>query len=246
MPAPATTNDFLSLTRQSGLLDAKDLDAYLRARNGAMPDTPSALAAEMVREGLLTGFQAGQFLKGKWRGFVIAGKYKLLEHLGSGGMANVFLCEHVTMHRRVALKVLPPSQAKDPGVVERFYREARAVATLDHPNIVRAHDIDRDDKTHFIVMEYVDGSSLQDIVKKRGPLAIGRAANYIRQAAVGLDAAHRAGVVHRDIKPGNILVDRSGTVKILDMGLARFFRDDGDDITKKFDENCVLGTADYC
>jgi serine/threonine protein kinase len=246
MPAPATTEEFLSLTRQSGLLDENELAGYLHSLDGALPGTPAALAAQMVRAGLLTGFQAGQFLKGKWRGFVIAGKYKLLEHLGSGGMANVFLCEHVTMHRRVALKVLPPAQAKDAGVVERFYREARAVATLDHPNIVRAHDIDRDDKTHFLVMEYVDGSSLQDIVKKHGPLPIERAAHYVRQAAVGLDAAHHAGLVHRDIKPGNILVDRSGTVKILDMGLARFFRDDGDDLTKKFDENCVLGTADYC
>jgi eukaryotic-like serine/threonine-protein kinase len=246
MPAPATTDDFLSLTRQSGLLDEKDLEAYLRTRGEVLPASPSDLAAEMVGAGLLTGFQASQFLKGKWRGFVIAGKYKLLEHLGSGGMANVFLCEHMNMHRRVALKVLPPSQTKDPGVVERFYREARAVATLDHPNIVRAHDIDHDAKLHFLVMEYVDGSSLQDIVRKHGPLPIDRAAHYVRQAAVGLDAAHHAGVVHRDIKPGNILVDRTGVVKILDMGLARFFRDEGDDLTKKFDENCVLGTADYC
>jgi serine/threonine protein kinase len=247
MPAPVTTDDFLQIARQSGILESKDLDAYLGSRGAALPASPGELAKAMVRDGLLTGFQAGQFLQGKWRGFVIAGKYKLLEHLGAGGMANVFLCEHVSMQRRVAIKVLPPSQANDPGAVERFYREARAVATLDHPNIVRAHDIDRDGKKlHFLVMEYVEGSSLQDIVKRRGPLSVERATHYVRQAAVGLDAAHAAGLVHRDIKPGNILVDRSGTVKILDMGLARFFRDEGDDITKKFDENCVLGTADYC
>jgi serine/threonine protein kinase len=246
MPVPATTDDFLQIARQSGILEPKDLDRYMSARRESPPASPTELAKAMVRDGLLTAFQAGQFLKGKWRGFILAGKYKLLEHLGSGGMASVFLCEHISMHRRVAIKVLPAAQASDPGAVERFYREARAVATLDHPNIVRAHDIDRDGKVHFLVMEYVDGSSLQDIVKKRGPLAIDRAAHYIRQAAVGLDAAHAAGLVHRDIKPSNILVDRSGTVKILDMGLARFFRDDYDDITKKFDDNCVLGTADYC
>jgi serine/threonine protein kinase len=246
MPVPATTDDLLQLARQSGILEEKDLDAYLRGRPEALPSNPAQSAAVLVRDGLLTGFQAGQILKGKHRGFLIAGKYKLLEHLGTGGMANVFLCEHVSMRRRVALKVLPQAQAQDPGAVERFYREARAVATLDHPNIVRAHDIDRDGKLHFLVMEYVDGSSLQDIVRKKGPLPLDRAAHYIRQAAVGLDAAEHAGLVHRDIKPGNILVDRSGTVKILDMGLARFFRDEGDDITKKFDENCVLGTADYC
>jgi serine/threonine protein kinase len=246
MPAPATTDDFLQLARHSGILETKDLDDYLSSRAESMPGTPAELADAMVRDGLLTGFQAKQFLKGKWRGFLIAGKYKLLEHLGSGGMANVFLCEHVSMRRRVALKLLPAAQAKDPGAVERFYREARAVATLDHPNIVRAHDIDHDGSLHFLVMEYVDGSSLQDIVRKKGPLSVERAAHYISQAAVGLDAAQHAGLVHRDIKPGNILVDRSGAVKVLDMGLARFFHDEGDDITKKFDENCVLGTADYC
>src|SRR5579885_254219 len=178
MPAPATTDDFVQITRQSGLLDEKDLDAYLRDHAESLPNTPSGLAAAMVRDGLLTRFQAGQFLQGKWRGFLIAGKYKLLEHLGTGGMASVFLCEHVSMHRRVALKVLPKSQANDPGVVERFYREARAVGTLDHPNIVRAHDIDHDGKVHFLVMEYVDGSSLQDIVRKHGPLSIDRAVHY--------------------------------------------------------------------
>jgi len=246
MPAPATTDDFLNLARRSGLFDEKDLDAYLRGRGESLAGTPAELAAAMVRDGLLTNFQARQFLKGKWRGFLIAGKYKLLEHLGAGGMATVFLCEHVSMHRRVAIKVLPPAQAKDPGAVERFYREARAVATLDHPNIVRAHDIDHDGDMHFLVMEYVEGAALQDVVRKRGPLSVARAAHYVRQAAVGLDHAHIAGLVHRDIKPGNVLVDRSGTVKILDMGLARFFHDEGDDITKKFDENCVLGTADYC
>jgi serine/threonine protein kinase len=246
MPAPVTTDDFLELARQSGILDAKELEAYLRTRGEPLPASPAELAVAMVNDGVLTRFQAGQFLKGKWRGFLIAGKYKLLEHLGSGGMASVFLCEHVSMHRRVALKVLPVRDANDPAAVERFHREARAVATLDHPNVVRAHDIDRDGNVHFLVMEYVDGSSLQDIVGKRGPLSIERATHYIRQAAIGLDAADRVGLVHRDIKPSNILVDRSGTVKILDMGLARFFRDDGDDLTKKYDEDCVLGTADYC
>ncbi len=246
MPAPVTAAEFLDIARRSGLLEERDLNAYLRKRGDELPAEPKDLAAEMVRDGLLTSFQAGQFLKGKHRGFIIAGKYRLLEHLGTGGMGSVFLCEHVSMRRRVALKVLPASQAKDPGAVERFYREARAVAHLDHPNLVRAHDIDKEHGLHFLVMEYVEGSSFQDIVRKKGPMEVDRAAHYIRQATAGLDHAHAAGIVHRDIKPGNVLVDRSGTVKILDMGLARFFHDERDDITKKFDENCVLGTADYC
>jgi serine/threonine protein kinase len=160
-------------------------------------------------------------------------------------MGSVFLCEHKLMRRRVAVKVLPTAKAEDPSSLERFYREARAVAALDHPNIVRAYDIDQDDNLHFLVMEYVDGSSLQEICKKVGPLDVLRACQYMYQAANGLQHAHEtAGLVHRDIKPGNILVDRNGVVKILDMGLARFFHDDEDILTKKYDEN-VLGTADY-
>jgi serine/threonine protein kinase len=130
--------------------------------------------------------------------------------------------------------------------LDRFYREARAVAALDHSNIVRAYDIDNEDNFHFLVMEHVDGASLQEMVKRSGTgLDPVRAAHYISQAALGLQHAHdAAGLVHRDIKPGNILVDRNGIVKVLDLGLARFYHDDEDPLTKKFDEN-VLGTADY-
>ena len=127
----------------------------------------------MVRDGMLTTLQAGLLLKGKWRNFIISGKYKLLEHLGTGGMGSVYLCEHVLMRRRVALKVLPNDKVSDPVVLERFYREARAVAALDHRNIVRAHDIDHDGNLHFLVLEYVDGSSLQWLVERFGPLTSG-------------------------------------------------------------------------
>ena len=193
----------------------------------------------------MTTFQAEHLLAGKWRGFVIAGKYRLLLRVGAGGMGSVYLCEHILMKRRVALKVLPAGQAEDKAALDRFHREARAVAALDHPNIVRAHDIDREDKLHFLVMEYVDGTSLQDVIKRFGPMNVLRAAHYVAQAAYGLQHAHEAGIVHRDIKPGNLLIDRTGTVKILDMGLARFFHDDRDELTKQYDATSVLGTADY-
>jgi serine/threonine protein kinase len=246
MPAPTTTDEFIDLVRKSNVVDEKRLGAYLsRARAaGPLPPEPAKFAGLLVRDGILTHFQAEQVLQGKWRRFTI-GKYKVLERLGAGGMGSVYLCEHKLMRRRVAVKVLPTAKADDPSSLERFYREARAVAALDHPNIVRAYDIDQDDKLHFLVMEYVDGSSLQDIIKKAGPMDVTRAAHYMRQSALGLQHAHEsAGLVHRDIKPGNILVDRTGTVKILDMGLARFFHDEEDVLTKKYDEN-VLGTADY-
>jgi serine/threonine protein kinase len=246
MAAPSSPEEFLDLVRKSGVVDDKRLDAYLQKTraSGPLPNDLGKFAGILVRDGILTHFQAEQFLQGKWRRFTI-GKYKVLERLGSGGMGSVYLCEHKFMRRRVAVKVLPAAKADDPAALERFYREARAVAALDHPNIVRAYDIDQDEKLHFLVMEYVDGTSLQEIIKKHGQMDVTRAAHYLSQAAVGLQHAHQtAGLVHRDIKPGNVLVDRNGVVKILDMGLARFFHDEEDILTKKYDEN-VLGTADY-
>src|SRR5882672_4951869 len=245
MATPASTEEFLDLVRKSGVTDERRFADYLTkssAANGLAPDA-SRMAGLLVRDGILTQFQAEQILQGKWRRFTI-GKYKVLERLGSGGMGSVYLCEHKLMRRRVAVKVLPTAKAQDESALQRFFREARAVAALDHPNIVHAYDIDQDESLHFLVMEYVDGASLQEIVKKSGPMDIPRACDYIRQSTLGLDHAHQAGLIHRDIKPGNILVDRTGVVKILDMGLARFFHDEEDLLTKKYDES-VLGTADY-
>lgn len=245
MAAPATTDEFLDLVRKSGVAEEKRFDAWLQKAksNGALSGAPGVIAGLLIRDGVITAFQAEQILAGKYKRFTI-GKYKVLEKLGSGGMGSVYLCEHKLMRRRVAVKVLPTAKAQDESALQRFFREARAVAALDHPNIVHAYDIDQDESLHFLVMEYVDGASLQEIVKKSGPMDIPRACDYIRQSTLGLDHAHQAGLIHRDIKPGNILVDRTGVVKILDMGLARFFNDDDDVLTKKFDEN-VLGTADY-
>src|SRR5260370_2315097 len=246
MPAPTTVEELIDLAKKSGVVDDKRLDAAvakLRAA-GTPPKEPGKLAGILVRDGILTHFQAEELWLGRGRRFTI-GKYKVLEQLGKGGMGSVYLCEHKFMRRRAAVKVLPAAKAEDPSSLERFYREARAVAALDHPNIVRAYDIDQDDKLHFLVMEYVDGASWQEIIKKHGPMDTTRAAHYMRQAAIGLQHAHQtAGLVHRDVKPGNILVDRSGIVKVLDMGLARFFHDEDDVLTKKYDES-VLGTADY-
>jgi serine/threonine protein kinase len=245
MPAPKSVDEFLDLVRKSGVVDDGRLGAYAQQARagGAAQNDVKAFAGKAVRDGLLTYFQAEQLLAGKWKGFHI-GKYKVLEKLGVGGMGQVFLCEHKLMRRRVAIKVLPINKSEDQSSLERFQREARAIAALDHPNIVRAYDIDQDDRLHFLVMEYVDGINMQELVKKSGPLDVLRACHYMYWSAVGLQHAHEIGIVHRDIKPSNILVDRSGVVKLLDMGLARFFHDEVDQLTKKFDEN-VLGTADY-
>lgn len=245
MAAPASVDEYLDLVRKSGVADEKRLEGYVQRLRAScsLPREAVAMAGMLVRDGILTQFQAEQILQGKWRRFTI-GKYKVLEKLGAGGMGSVYLCEHKLMRRRVAVKILPAAKGEDPASLERFHREARAAAQLDHPNIVHAYDIDQEDKLHFLVMEYVDGSNLQDVVKKSGPLVLARACHYIRQAALGLQHAFEKGLVHRDMKPGNVLVDRQGVVKILDMGLARFFHDEDDILTRKYDES-VLGTADY-
>jgi eukaryotic-like serine/threonine-protein kinase len=245
MPAPTIVSDFLECVRKSTVVEPKSLDDYLARVGGDAPDSPAKMADALVAEGLITRFQADQMLRGRWRNFILSGKYIILEPLGAGGMGTVYLCSHRIMRRPVAVKVLPAGQAEDAGAVERFQREAQAVAQLRHPNIVGAHDIDRDGKFHFLVMEYIDGVSLQELVKRRGPLAPERAAHYMHQAALGLQHAHEAGLVHRDIKPANLVVDRAGVVKILDLGLARFFHDKKESLTQKYDGNAVLGTADY-
>jgi serine/threonine protein kinase len=234
--------ELLGLLRKSSLVEEDCLETYLQhlQSQGSLPDNPQRLAGMLVRDGLLTFFQTAQLLLGKWRGFTL-GNYKVLEQLGSGGMGNVFLCEHQLMRRRVALKVLPSDLATDPTCISRFRREAQAIAALDHANIVRAHDISHEGNFHFLVMEYVDGVSLHELILKRGPIEPIRAAHYIYQAALGLEHAHEAGLVHRDIKPGNLIVNRAGMVKILDMGLALFFHDPAD----QQDDHSVVGTADY-
>ena len=158
-------------------------------------------------------------------------------------MGAVFLCEHRHMRRRVAVEDSRAAPS-DPTHVQRYQREAQAIAMLDHPNIVRAFDLDREGNLHFLVMEYVDGASLQYLIDSRGPLAINRAVNYIAQAAFGLQHASDAGLVHRDVKPSNLMLDWSGTIKLLDLGLARFARR-ADNVAAVSDSKIVLGTADY-
>src|SRR5262249_12890285 len=215
-------------------------------RGGATPPAlPHGRACRMVEDGLLTNFQAEQLLKGKSKGYEL-GNSRILERIGRGGMGTVYLAQHRRMHHRVAIKVLPPDHADNPTLLERFYREARSAGHLSHPNLVRAHDIDEDHGVHYLVMEYVDGVTLHDLVTRRGPLPVARAANYSGQAAAGRQSAHEAaGRVPRAAKPGTLLVARSGPVRILDMGLARlaqatFFDENAESIPRRFNDKSVL------
>jgi serine/threonine protein kinase len=152
-------------------------------------------------------------------------RYRIVEVVGSGGMGTVYRAEHQLMERPVALKVIRHDLTRDPAAVERFRREVRAAARLSHPNIVTAYDAEQAGDSHFLVTEFVDGTSLDRLVAREGPLPVARACDYIRQAALGLQHALESGMVHRDIKPHNLMRTPGGVVKILDFGLARFARE---------------------
>lgn len=246
MPAPTNADALLDCVRKSQLVDAEELAKYADSlrQAGVLRSEPKTVAARLIQDGLLTTFQARELLQGHYRGFYI-GNYRVLEPLGTGGMSRVFLCEHATMGHRVAMKVVPAAQDDDPSLIERFLREARANGALNHPNVVRAHDFNRDGKHFYLIMDYVEGVSLHDLVRRGGPLSPTRAANYITQAAQGLMHLQESGLVHRDVKPANLLLDRQGIIRILDLGLARFLDDGRDALTEKYDARLILGTADY-
>ncbi len=188
-------------------------------------------------------------------------RYRIVRLLGQGGMGSVYEAEHRVMRRAVALKVINRAFTSRPATVERFRREVRAAARLSHPNIVTTYDAEDAGTTLFLVMEYVEGASLARLVKERGPLPIAEACDYVRQAALGLQHAHERGMVHRDVKPDNLMLvptsperERGdiqpvahaqgsyGIVKVLDFGLAALRGESGGDLTE---ENTVMGTPDY-
>ncbi|MCB0878263.1 MAG: serine/threonine protein kinase, partial [Thermoleophilia bacterium] len=170
------------------------------------------------------------------------GRYRIERRIGSGGMANVYLAQDETLGRRVAIKVLHQRYAEDSQFVERFLREASAAARLNHPNIVQVYDRGQADSTYYIAMEYVDGMTLKDLVRRRGALTEQEVLAYGRQALHALRFAHRNGIVHRDIKPHNMMVDTDGRLKIADFGIARAAADADHGLTEA---GSIVGTAQY-
>ena len=209
-----------SLTR-SGLMTADEVEAFIESLPpDKKPTDGRTLAQELVRHKKLTKFQAQAVYQGKTKGLTL-GDYVVLERIGQGGMGQVFKAKHKVMDRVVALKTLPAAATNSKLAVQRFHREVKVAARLSHPNIVTAHDAGESHGLHYLVMECVEGDDLGAAVKQRGRLPASKGIDYIIQAAKGLEYAHSEKVIHRDIKPSNLLLDKKGTVKVLDMGLAR-------------------------
>lgn len=245
--SPQTTPDFLKTLRASGLVPAEKIDPIIAAFLDETGPVPEELVETLLAQDLITRWQLAQLRKGRSKGFAL-GKYTLRELLGAGGMGSVYLARHTTLGGDVAIKVLPTKRVQDGTYLERFKREAQAAARLSHPNIAHVIDLDSaaDGRIHFMVMEYIDGIDLHAKVKQEGPLDVAAAVDCVRQAALGLHYAHDHGFVHRDIKPANLMLDVHGTIKVLDLGLAKTRADDDEagSITMEFKEK-TLGTADY-
>ena len=246
--ADQSAKSFLNLLNRSGIVVEDRLKRALKELAAKQSKTGQKVSAELlashlVDSGLITDWHVEKLRNGKYKGFFL-GKFKLLGHLGTGGMSSVYLAEHKISGKKRAIKVLPKKRVSDKSYLDRFYLEGRAAAALNHPNVVRIYDICNEADTHYMVMEYVKGRDLYETVKANGQLDFWNAANYIVQAAKGLAHAHEKGLVHRDIKPANLLLTDDGGVKILDLGLALLQEEETESLTVLYNEK-VMGTADY-
>ena len=242
-----SVDEVVRLLAESQLLATDEVGTFQeRLSPDRRPASGEALLDELVSAGKLTEYQAEVLRGGSTKGLVM-GEYTLLARIGAGGMGQVYKARHRRMKRVVALKTLPAGLVDSESAVARFQREVEAMAKLEHPNVVIAHDAGEADGVHFLVMQYIDGEDLSDLVKRRGPLPAGEAADYMLQAARGLAYAHGQGVIHRDLKPSNLLVDKQGTVKVLDMGLARIASSPNDAATSDqlTGTGQIMGTVDF-
>ena len=238
-----TATEFVDLVVASGLLEREEVDRVMAAFPPA--DKGRTVARHLVDTGKLTRFQASRLLRGKSEGFQF-GQYRILEELGRGGMGRVYKAVHQAMGRFVALKLLATDLTRTEKARTLFQREVKAAGRLHHPNIVTFYDANHAGDRHFLVMEFVDGPNLSQLVKERGPLPVEQACEYIRQAAIGLGYAHDMGLVHRDVKPANLLVQQTPggpQVKILDFGLAIVTSDEA--ALSQSASTGVPGTPDY-
>jgi len=234
---------FLDRVRQCGAADAEELAQFL-AEPGLPLRAPAELVDLLVLRGLLTRYQAESLLRGSRTHFILSGKYRLLTLLAHGGSGEVFVAEHLQIKRHVVVKMLDTLVLDHPVARERFRREGIAYAALEHPHIVRLYEVDEEYGRPYLIMEYLKGINLHDLVQRQGPLPVEQAVDYIAQVAQGLQFAHQLGWIHRDIKPNNLVVGPTGHVKILDFGLARLVNE-ASSATRILGERAIIGTADY-
>lgn len=243
---PSTGAGILAVLRDLKLLSEHQV-SELRVNTALIHGDPKTLLKHLVLQKLLTPYQANCLSTGKAQSLIL-GPFLLLERLGEGGMGQVFKARHQLMNRVVAVKVLRDQKTHEPDFIKRFMREIQAASQLSHPNIVTAHDAGQVDGRYYFAMEFVEGIDLAKLVSRRGRLEIGEACDLIRQAARGLQHAHERGMVHRDVKPANLIVTSSGgLLKILDMGLARVHekRMPSQDANPLTQDGLVMGTPDY-
>ena len=239
--ATATLVDSILKTR---IVTRDDIDACRRST--ATPVSDEQMVQTLLERGRLTAWQLQNIRAGHVNFMLDHGKYLILDQIGVGGMGAVYRARHIGMNTERAVKVIDPKRVSDPLLVERFKREVQVCSQLDHENIVRAYDVGSQGGGLFLVLEYVAGADLSRIVRRDGPMSCEEATAITLQAACGLAYAHGKGVVHRDIKPGNILLSCAGVVKILDMGLARIV-EEHDPVGQKelTRDGEVMGTVAY-
>jgi len=246
--AGASLEQFTESLVESGLMIAEEIDTLMgQLPESEKPRTAKDLARLLCRRRMLTDFQARAAYLGKTKGLVL-GNYVVLDAIGRGGMGRVYKAIHRRMRRTVALKVLHSAVISSKEAADRFQREVEAAAKLVHPNIVTAFDADEADGICFLAMQHVAGENLSDLVRKSGMLEVEKSLDYVLQAANGLQYAHARGVIHRDVKPSNLMLDAQGTVKILDMGLARLRREVDPEISNAAsltESGQAIGTLDY-
>ncbi len=213
----ANAKAFLDALEKSGLVSAIDI-ASLRSAYGEEED-PKLLARDLVKENKLTKWQAGQLLHGFHQ--LMVGKYKLMDQLGIGEMGRVYLGEHAQLARKVSLKILSRKYTANPEILKNVLADGRKAAALNHRNLSHVFDVNSEDERYYLVTEFVEGKNLRQWVEASGSTSPAQALEIVRQAAEGLEHAHGQGVIHGDLKPSNLIVDASGVVKILDLGLAR-------------------------
>lgn len=254
-----SVRDYTALLAKSKLLPAGDVESLFeqwRAETGGADDQVDAFRRFLVARRALTEYQAALIQRGRADNFFLGG-YKILDRVGKGQMGGVYKAVH-GLGQVVALKILPASRARDTHVLSRFQREARLLPQLDHPNVVRAFQVGNANGVHYIVMEYLEGETLDEVLNRRKRLPCGEAARLVQQALNGLQHLHERRMVHRDLKPANLMLTPAGgkpdttlqsTVKILDIGLGReLFAEDapeGQIDTQLTAEGAVLGTPDY-